>query len=460
MDAIRTYLDAHKHSHLDALKEILRIPSVSTSPEHAGDVQALAEHLRNHLESIGLKKATVHSTPGHPIVTAEWLHAPDAPTVLIYGHYDVQPADPLELWETPPFEPTQKGDRLYARGASDDKGQSFIHVCALEAWLATEQRLPVNVKILLEGEEEIGSPNLVPFLEENKVWCACDTVLVSDTAMFGKNQPSITVGLRGLAYLEVHVEGPTRDLHSGVYGGAAPNPATILNDMLSQCIDLKTGKILIPGFYDEVIELTKAEQVAVHALPFSMDTYTKSIGIEEVVGEPEYTVHERVSSRPTFDVNGLWGGYQGEGAKTVLPAKAGAKVSMRLVPNQDPQSTADKFKSFIHSIAPPSVRVNVINHHGGSPVVMDLTSDPIQKAAQAFKEVYQTEVFFTREGGSIPIIADFKRVLGVDSVLMGFGLNEDGLHSPNESFSIEDFYRGREVSARFLAHMASDGTEN
>ncbi len=455
MDALISYLDAKKETHLEALKEILRVPSVSTSPEHKGDIDSLAEHLRTHLEAIGMDSATVHKTPGNPIVTAEWLHAEDAPTVLIYGHYDVQPADPLELWETPPFEPTQKGDRLYARGASDDKGQSFIHVCALEAWLATEQRLPVNVKILLEGEEEIGSPNLVPFLEENQSWCSCDTVLVSDTAMFGKDQPSITVGLRGLAYLEVHVEGPSRDLHSGVYGGAAPNPATILSDLLSQCIDSKTGKVLIPGFYDDVLELTNAEEEAVHALPFSLDAYKDAIGIQDVVGEAEYTVHERVSSRPTFDVNGLWGGYQGEGAKTVLPATAGAKVSMRLVPNQEPTVIADKFESFIHSIAPDSVRVNVIHHHGGSPVVMDLTSDPIQKAAQAFKEVYQKDVFFTREGGSIPIIADFKRVLGVDSVLMGFGLNEDGLHSPNESFSVEDFFRGREVSARFLAHMAT-----
>lgn len=445
-------IDAHFEASKETLIGLLKIPSVSTAPEHKTDVVHACEYLRGMLESMGMENVTVHSTKGHPILTAEHCKQQGKPTVLVYGHYDVQPSDPDNEWLTPPFDPVIKGDRIYARGASDDKGQLLTHVLALESYFRTGTPLPVNVKILLEGEEEIGSPNLVPFLEANKEWAACDMVVVSDTAMFSEDKPSITVGLRGLAYMEVRVKGAKRDLHSGVFGGAAPNPANILAEMITKLKD-ENGRILIPGFYDSVRDLTPAERQAYSELPFDEKAYKEAIGIRDVVGEEEYSILERVSARPTLDVNGLWSGYQGEGAKTVLPAKAGAKISMRLVPDQDPHTIAALFKAYIEKIAPDSVEVEVEDHHGGYPIVVDLDFDGIRAAADAFKDVYGSDVYFTREGGSIPIIAEFKRILGANSVLMGFGLTEDGLHSPNESFSLKDFGRGIKVSATFFAKL-------
>jgi acetylornithine deacetylase/succinyl-diaminopimelate desuccinylase-like protein len=454
IDRLLADLDAHQDANLDVLTTLLRMPSISTDSARKGDVRAVAEYLKGYLGSMGLEHVTIHETAGHPIVTADHLHAPGKPTVLIYGHYDVQPSDPEGEWKTPPFEPVIRDGRIYARGASDDKGQFLTHLCALGGFHRTGTPLPVNIKILLEGEEEIGSPNLVPFLEAHCEWAACDLVLVSDTSMYDEDQPSITVGLRGLAYMEVLVKSPDRDLHSGVFGGAVPNPANVLAEIIAG-LRSPEGKVLIPGFYDDVLELTPEEKAAVDALPFDAEQYKADIGIKGFTGEQDYSVLERVSSRPTLDVNGLWSGYQGEGAKTVLPARAGAKVSMRLVPNQDPHRIAALFKEHVMRIAPPTVEVEVRDHHGGWPIVVDLDFEGLQAAAEAFRQVYGKEVLFTREGGSIPIIADFKRVLGANSVLMGFGLTKDALHSPNESFSLKDFHRGAKVSATFLSLLGA-----
>lgn len=449
MSNVQEYIDRNIKSFEDELFDLLRIPSVSTDSKHKGDVKKAAAFLVNQLTDIGLDKVSLHETPGHPIVTAEKKSHSDKPTVLIYGHYDVQPSDPDELWKTPPFEPTVKEGRVYARGASDDKGQSFIHVKAIQSYLKTGTELPVNVKFILEGEEEIGSPNLITFLKENRDLLACDMVLISDTAMFGEDQPSITYGLRGLAYMEVHVTGPNRDLHSGIYGGAVENPANILCEMIAKMKD-DDGVIQIDGFYDDVEPLTPEMREAYKILPFDEEKFKKCLDLKAFHGEKGYDTHERSSARPTLDVNGLWSGYQGEGAKTVLPAKAGAKISMRLVPNQDPNKIADLFKKYVQSITPDTVDVEVKAHHGGYPVVIDLNFYGLKAAAQAFGDIFQKEVLFTREGGSIPIVADFKKVLGVNSILMGFGLTKDALHSPNESFSLKDFHRGIKTSARFF----------
>lgn len=449
MSNVQDYIDKNIKNFENELFELLRIPSVSTDSNRKGDVKKAATFLVRQLNEIGLDNVTLHETAGHPIITAEKLPHSDKPTVLIYGHYDVQPSDPDDLWETPPFEPTVKNGRVYARGASDDKGQSFIHVKAIESYLKTGAELPVNVKFILEGEEEIGSPNLVPFIKENKELLKCDMVLISDTAMFGEDQPSITYGLRGLAYMEVHVTGPNRDLHSGIYGGAVENPANVLCEMIAKMKD-DDGVIQVEGFYDDVEPLTPEMREAYKALPFDKEEYKKSLNLKKLHGEKGYDTHERSSARPTLDVNGLWSGYQGEGAKTVLPAKAGAKVSMRLVPNQDPNKISELFKKYVQSIAPGTVEVEVESHHGGYPVVIDLDFYGLKAAAKAFEDIYQKEVLFTREGGSIPIVADFKKVLGVNSILMGFGLTKDALHSPNESFSLKDFHRGIKTSARFF----------
>lgn len=449
MSNVQEYIDRNIKNFENELFELLRIPSVSTDSKRKGDVKKAADFLVNQLQEIGLDNVTLHETAGHPIITADKISQSARPTVLIYGHYDVQPSDPDDLWDTPPFEPTVKNGRVYARGASDDKGQSFIHVKAIESYLKSGTELPVNVKFILEGEEEIGSPNLIPFIKENKELLKCDMVLISDTAMFGEDQPSITYGLRGLAYMEVHVKGPNRDLHSGIYGGAVENPANVLCEMIAKMKN-EDGVIQVDGFYDDVEPLTPEMREAFEILPFDKVEYKKSLNLKALHGEKGYDTHERSSARPTLDVNGLWSGYQGEGAKTVLPAKAGAKVSMRLVPDQDPNKIAELFKKYVQSIAPDTVDVNVIAHHGGYPVVIDLDFYGLKAAAKAFEDIYQKEVLFTREGGSIPIVSDFKKVLGVNSILMGFGLIKDALHSPNESFSLKDFHRGIKTSARFF----------
>lgn len=449
MSTTQDYIDKNIEVFQEQLFEFLRIPSVSTDSERKEDVRRAADFLIKQLNEIGLDNVTLHDTPGHPIITAEKITRPGEPTVLIYGHYDVQPPDPEELWTTSPFEPTVKDGRVYARGASDDKGQSFTHVKAIESYLKTNTELPVNVKFILEGEEEIGSPNLVPFIKNNKELLDCDMVLISDTAMFGEDQPSITYGLRGLAYMEVHVTGPNRDLHSGVYGGAVDNPANVLANIIAKLKD-DDGVIQIDGFYDDVDPMTAEMREAYKKLPHDDEPYKKDLDLKKLHGEKGYSTLERASARPTLDVNGLWSGYQKEGAKTVLPSKASAKISMRLVPDQDPNKISELFKKQVLKLAPDTVTVEVEAHHGGHPVVIDLEFYGLKAAAKAFEEIYQKDVLFAREGGSIPIVADFKKVLGVNSILMGFGLTRDALHSPNESFSLKDFHRGIKTSAKFF----------
>lgn len=449
MPTVQQYIDDNIDTFKDELFQLLRIESISTDSTKKDEVKKAATFLAGHLEDVGLDDVILHETDGNPIVTAQKITDPDRPTVLIYGHYDVQPPDPEELWNTPPFEPTVKDGRVYARGSSDDKGQSFTHVKSVAAYLQTGTDLPVNVKFIFEGEEEIGSPHLIPFIKEHKDMLSCDMVLISDTAMFDEDQPSITYGLRGLAYMEILVKGPNKDLHSGVFGGAVENPANALANIISKLKD-DDGVIQIDGFYEDVENMTSEMREAYSKLPHNDTTYKSSLGITELHGEKGYSTLERASARPTLDVNGLWGGYQKEGAKTVLPSEAGAKISMRLVPDQEPKKIAKLFTDYVKSIAPDSVQVEVKEHHGGHPVVIDLEFYGLKAAAQAFEDVYETEALFSREGGSIPIVSDFKKILGVNSILMGFGLTKDALHSPNESFSLKDFHRGIKTSARFF----------
>lgn len=449
MTTVSEYIESNKDKFREELFDFLRIPSVSTSSAHKKDVQAAAQFLKSQLESLDADSAELFETDGNPIVYGEFKSGGDSPTVLVYGHYDVQPPDPEDLWETPPFEPTVRDGNVYARGASDDKGQSFTHLKALEAYVKTNTDIPVNVKFILEGEEEIGSPNLVPFIKEHKDLLACDMVLISDTAMFAEDTPSITYGLRGLAYMQIEVTGPNRDLHSGVYGGGVENPANALAEIIAK-LKGENGVIQIPGFYDDVVNLTREDREAYRQLPFDEEAYKKDLGLKALHGEEGYSTLERVSARPTLDVNGLWSGYQGEGAKTVLPSKAGAKVSMRLVPDQEPGKIAELFKRHVESLAPETVTVNVTEHHGGHPASTDLSFYGLKAAGSAFEDVYGKEPLFAREGGSIPIVADFQKVLGVQSILMGFGLDSDAIHSPNEKFALKDFFRGIQTSARFF----------
>lgn len=451
------FIEQHKDSFLDELFTFLRIASVSTDSSRKIEVEKAADFLISQLNSLNLSRVERFETKGHPIVYGEHCPFDDRPTVLIYGHYDVQPSDPDHLWDTPPFEPTIKDGKIYARGASDDKGQSFTHLKALQSLIEADGGVPVNVKILLEGEEEIGSPNLVPFIESHRDMLECDMVLISDTSMFGLDQPSITFGLRGLAYMEVEVVGPNRDLHSGVYGGAVENPLNVLCEIIAQLKDAD-GVIQIPGFYDKVVDLTPDDRKAMADLPFDETAYKASLDVDAVHGEKGYTTLERASARPTLDVNGIWGGYQGEGAKTVLPSKAKAKISMRLVPNQDPHEIAELFKQQVLSLAPETVKIKVTEHHGGYASRTDLNFHGLKAAAAAFEDIYQTKVLFSMEGGSIPIVADFKRVLDAESILMGFGVTSDAIHSPNESFHVKDFYRGIKTSARFFQLLAEDAT--
>ena len=460
MADVMSYIDENKNRFIEELFEFLRIPSISTDDENKKDVQKAAEFISEKLKSLNFDNVQIHPTKGHPIVYGEYLKAgSDKPTVLIYGHYDVQPPDPVDLWDNPPFEPTIKDEKVYARGSADDKGQLYIHVKSIESVLKTKGELPVNVKFILEGEEEIGSPNLVPFIEDHKKLLACDMVLISDTAMFAKDTPSITYGLRGLTYMEIRLTGPNRDLHSGVYGGAVENPANVLCEIIAKLKDEK-GRIQIPGFYDKVKPLSESEKEEYSRLPFDESEYKKDLDIAEVKGEEGYTTLQRASARPSLDVNGLWSGYQGQGAKTVLPAKAGAKVSMRLVPDQDPNEIAQLFRDYVTKLAPKTVTVEIVEHHGGHASVIDINFYGIQAAAEAFEYVYGQKPLFSREGGSIPIVADFQKILGVDSILMGFGLDSDSIHSPNEHFSLIDFVRGIKTSAHFMEVLDKYVPEN
>lgn len=435
------------------LFELLRIPSVSADPTRKADMTRAAEWLQLKLQSLGFA-ARVDTTPGHPIVYAERLNAPGKPTVLIYGHYDVQPEAPLEEWVTPPFEPTIRDGRIYARGSTDDKGQAFAHIKGAEL-LLSQGELPVNVKFLLEGEEEIGSASIADHLTAHREELKADVIVVSDGSRFAPDVPTITYGVRGLSYVEIHVQGANRDLHSGSYGGAAPNPINALCDIIARLKD-EQGRVTIPGFYDGIEPLTDEERAMWASLPHSDDEFAASIGVPALPGEEGYTTLERIWGRPTLDVNGIWGGYQGEGSKTVIAAKAGAKVSMRLVPGQDPDRITQLIKDYVPTIAPRGVNAEVIGHHGGQPVKFDTNSVWVQGANRALKRVYGREAAFARTGGSIPIVADFDRILQTPVLFVDLGLNEDAPHSPNESFAVADYHNGILTSAYLLQELGSE----
>lgn len=448
------YATLHRDRFLLELKELLEIPSISALPEHKPDMERTAHWLVEHFTALGLKNAKVNPTPGHSIVTADWLDAgPDKPTVLIYGHYDVQPVDPIELWHSDPFRAEVRGDYLFGRGTSDDKGQMFIHAKTLESYLKSTGTLPVNVKLIIEGEEEVGGPNLDAFIVANKEYLKADVAVISDTSMLKPGHPSIVYGLRGLCYIQVEVTGPNRDLHSGQYGGAVYNPLQALSEMLASLKD-RDGHITVPGFYDKVIPLDDAERARIAAIPYSEDGFLQETGVPGVWGEAGYTVRERVTARPTLEINGMWGGFQGEGPKTVLPAKAGAKISCRLVANQDHFEIADILQKHLKRIAPPQVTVETKRLHGGHGALIDVNSKYMQAAARVLAEVFGNPPVYEREGGSIPVVATFKTELGIDSVMLGYGLPDDNLHSPDERFYLPNFYGGIEATIKFLDEIA------
>ena len=446
-------IDAEKETYLEELKDYIRIPSISTDPAYKAEVLRAAEFLEGKLRDAGLKTERIQ-TAGHPLVYAEWLGAPGKPTVLFYGHYDVQPADPLELWRNPPFEPTVEGDKLVARGSTDDKGQSYTHVKAVAAMLAERGSLPVNVKFLVEGEEEAGGEAIDRYVrEDGGKRLAADAVMISDTSLYAPGQPSLIYGLKGLSYMEIKVTGPNRDLHSGTFGGAVTNPLNALCQIVAKLRDEKTGKILIPGFYDDVRPLEDWERKEFAGLPFDENQYRSELGVAELFGEEGYSTRERTWARPTCDVNGIFGGYMGKGAKTVLPSWGGAKVSMRLVPDQEPKKIAKLFTDYVRSIAPKSVTVEVEFLHGADPVVVEAKGPIVDAAMEAMQEVWGARPVRIREGGSIPIVSTFASVLGAPVLLLGFGLNDDGLHSPNEKFNISHFYNGIRSVARLLDRL-------
>jgi len=452
MNTIQNYLEENKERFINELIELLKIPSVSADSAYSPEVFRTAESVKAFLIAAGADHVELLQTKGFPVVYGEKIIDPSLPTVIVYGHYDVQPPDPMDLWNSPPFEPVIKEGNIYARGAADDKGQFFMHVKAFELMNRTGT-LACNVKFMIEGEEEIGSENLGAFLLENKDRYKGDVILISDTSMIANDIPSITVGLRGLSYLEVEVTGPNIDLHSGVYGGAVANPVNVLCSMIASLHD-ENRRITIPGFYDNVIELSTEERAKMAEAPFSLDEYKKALDINDVYGENGYSTNERASIRPTLDVNGIWGGYIGEGAKTVLPSKAYAKISMRLVPGQDPDEITELFSRHFKSIAPASVKVEVKPHHGGKPVVTPTDTPEYRAAAMAVKETFGKEPIPTRGGGSIPIVALFEEVLGLKSVLMGFGLNSDAIHSPNEKYGIFNYLKGIETIPYYFKYYS------
>ncbi|MBK1439038.1 dipeptidase [Parapedobacter sp. ISTM3] len=452
MQKIKEYVKANQQRFLDELFALLRFPSVSADPQYAADVRDTAEYVAQKLRDAGADNVEVCATAGHPIVYGEKIIDPNKPTVLVYGHYDVQPPDPLELWETPPFEPTVRDGKIFARGACDDKGQFYMHVKAFELMQATGT-LACNVKFMIEGEEEVGSDNLGVFVKANKARLAADVVLISDTAMISLETPSLETGLRGLSYLEVEVTGPNRDLHSGVYGGAVANPITILAKLIASLHD-ENNRITIPGFYDDVAELSDAERNALNEAPFDEDEYKQDLGIKALWGEKGYSTIERTGIRPTLEVNGIWGGYIGKGAKTVLPSKAYAKISMRLVPNQDSATITALFTKQFERIAPDYVSVKVTPHHGGQPAVTPTDSPAYRAAEKAIEEAFGKKPIPTRGGGSIPIVSLFEDELGLKTVLMGFGLDSDNLHSPNEKYDIANYFKGIETIPLFHKYFA------
>ena len=456
MQGTQDYISANKERFVEELLDLLRIPSISADPAYAGDVRKTAEAVADSLRNAGADRIEICETAGYPIVYAEKMISADLPTVLVYGHYDVQPADPIELWESPAFEPVIKTTDLhpqgaiFARGACDDKGQMFMHVKAFEAMMNANE-LPCNVKFMIEGEEEVGSANLDKFVRENLDKLKADVILVSDTGMLANDVPSITTGLRGLSYVEVEVTGPNRDLHSGLYGGCVANPINILCDMISSLHD-ENNHITIPGFYDRVVELSDAERAEMAKAPFSKEAYCKALDIDDVHGEEGYSTMERGSIRPTLDVNGIWGGYTGEGAKTVIASKAYAKISMRLVPDQVPEEITQLFLDHFMAIAPTGVTVKVTPHHGGEPAVTPIDSTGYKAASMAYAETFGTTPIPVRSGGSIPIVAMFEKVLGLKTILMGFGLDSDAIHSPNEHYGLFNYYKGIETIPYFYKH--------
>ena len=457
MDKIKEYIEKNKNKFLEELFELLRIPSISAKSEHKKDIITCAELLKSHLEKQGFNNCEICKTKGNPIVYGEKIIDNKLPTVLVYGHYDVQPTDPVELWNSAPFEPIVKKTSIhpegaiFARGACDDKGQMFMHIKAFEI-LNNNGGFPCNIKIMIEGEEEIGSDNLEIFIEKNKRKLECDIILVSDTGMIDKKTPSITIGLRGMTYMEIELTGPNRDLHSGHYGGSVINPINELSRIINLLHD-NEKKITIPGFYDEVIEYSDLEREKMGSIPFSEIEYAKSVGITNPSGENGYTSIERRSIRPCLDVNGIWGGYTEEGSKTVIPSKAYAKISMRLVPNQRWKKISQLFSSYIKKIASPNVTVKVSEHHGGEPYLTSTESKAYKSASKAYEDVFKKEPIPTKDGGSIPIIAQFEKILKSKTILMGFGLDSDAIHSPNEHYGISNFLNGIETITKFYYHF-------
>ena len=452
MQTIKEYVQSNKDRFLEELFALLRFPSISADSQYKDDIINTANFVADKLREAGADRVEVCETAGNPIVYGEKIIDSSLPTVLVYGHYDVQPADPLELWDTPPFEPTVRDGKIYARGAADDKGQFYMHVKAFE-YMMKNNALTCNIKFMIEGEEEVGSVNLGTFVQQNKERLKNDVIVISDTSMLSLEQPSLETGLRGLSYVEVEVAGPNRDLHSGVYGGAVANPATILAKLIASLHD-ENNHIAIPGFYDDVEELSSEEREALNKAPFDISAYKADLGVEELWGEKGYTTIERTGIRPTLEVNGIWGGYIGEGAKTVLPAKAYAKISMRLVPNQNSARITELFKKHFEAIAPSTVKVTVTPHHGGEPVVTPTDSVAYQAAEKALEQAFDKKPIPTRGGGSIPIVALFEKELNVKTVLLGFGLDSDNLHSPNEKYGIENYLKGIETIPLFFKYYA------
>jgi acetylornithine deacetylase/succinyl-diaminopimelate desuccinylase-like protein len=447
------FVNTNRDRYLSELKNYLAIPSISALPQHAGDVQRCAEWTADEMRRIGLENVRLVPTPGNPIVCADWLHAPGAPTMLFYGHYDVQPVDPLDLWESPPFEATVRDNELYARGAADDKGQVFMHLKAIEAHLKQNGTLPINIKMIIEGEEEVGSVNLDTFVRANKAALAADVVVISDSAMFDHGVPSICYSLRGLVYFQIDLRGSKSDLHSGIFGGAVANPNMVLAQILAQMKD-RGGRIKIPGFYDDVLPLSEEERNEWKKLPFSEKQYRKELGAPKLFGESGYTTLERVWGRPTFEVNGLLGGFTGEGAKTVIPAVSMAKVSMRLVPNQHPDKIAPLFEEYVKKIAPKTVELKVTRMHGGNPWITEYNNPFVQAAGRAIEQGFGKAPVFCREGGSIPVVSTFQQELGAPAVLFGVGLPDEHAHAPNERLDLDNFHNGIVASAILYGELA------
>ena len=453
MDKVIREIEKRRDGYVGELAEFLAIPSVSTDPDRAGDVRHCAEYCRDALDKIGFADAEVHDTPGHPIVTAEWSGATGAPTVLFYGHYDVQPVDPVELWTSPPFEATVRDGRIYGRGSADDKGQILCHWKAWEAHFEAHGKLPCNVKVLLEGEEEIGSRNLAPFIAANRDRLAADAVLISDSPMFARGVPSLCYGLRGLCYMEIHVRGAKSDLHSGSFGGAVANPAQALARILAGLKDHE-NHVAIEGFYDKVRPLSERERAEFRKLPFNEIEFRRQLEVPELVGEAGFTTLERIWARPALDINGMISGFTGKGAKTVLPGEASAKVSMRLVPDQDPDEIAELFRRHVEAHAPPGVVVRVDDLHGARPYIAPLDHPANRAAARALAQAFGAEPVFTREGGSIPVTVTFQEELGATSILMGFGLPDENAHAPDEHLDVQNFHGGVVTSAWFYEEYA------